>query len=61
VTICVHHKGGALYQAGKCAKHDKRLSWNGQGPQGLQGSQGLQGAAGAQGPKIEGSWAVTAP
>jgi hypothetical protein len=46
ITVCVHHKGGALYQAKKCAKHDKKLSWN---KQGLQGAKGATGAAGPQG------------
>jgi hypothetical protein len=26
VVACVHHKGGGLYVASKCAPHDKRLS-----------------------------------
>jgi hypothetical protein len=60
ITVCVRHHGGALYKAGKCAKHDSALSWNKQGPQGLpgpqglrgpQGSQGIQGVQGIQGPK----------
>ena len=28
ITVCVHKKGGALYQAKKCSKHDSKLSWN---------------------------------
>jgi hypothetical protein len=48
ISVCVHHKGGALYQASKCARRDKRLSWNSQGPQGVPGAQGV---AGIQGPK----------
>ncbi|HKO26463.1 MAG TPA: hypothetical protein VJU80_03330 [Solirubrobacteraceae bacterium] len=53
ITVCVKHQGGALYKAKKCAKHDKKLSWNKQGPQGQQGPQGVQGPkgdTGAQGP-----------
>ena len=25
ITVCVRHNGGALYKAGKCAKHDLSL------------------------------------
>jgi len=58
ITVCVHHNGGALYKARKCARHDKMLSWNKQGPpgatgprgpQGFQGTQGIQGAPGQTG------------
>jgi hypothetical protein len=58
ITVCVRHKGGVLYEARKCAKHDRALSWNKQGaagapglpgPPGLQGLQGLQGPQGIQG------------
>lgn len=49
ITVCVHHQGGALYQAKRCAKHDKKLSWNKQGVQGAQGLQGPQGQAGKDG------------
>lgn len=45
ITVCVNHKDGSLYKAGKCAKHDHKLSWNQQGPQGTQGPQGPQGPA----------------
>jgi hypothetical protein len=44
----VRHKGGSLYKAKRCARHDKRLSWNAQGP---QGAPGAPGAAGAPGPR----------
>jgi hypothetical protein len=50
ITVCIHHNGGGLYQAHKCANHDKKLTWNQQGPQGatgLPGPQGVPGAAGA--------------
>jgi hypothetical protein len=48
----VSHKGGTLYKAKKCAKHDRELTWNKQGPQGRQGVQGVQGmpGSGPQGP-----------
>ncbi len=49
ISVCVKHKGGTLYKAKKCAKHDKKLNWNSQGPQGAQGQQGAQGPQGAQG------------
>jgi hypothetical protein len=50
ITVCVKHKGGALYKAKKCAKHDKKLTWNKQGPQGIQGQSGQTGQTGPQGP-----------
>jgi hypothetical protein len=50
ITICVSHKGGTLYKASKCKKHDKKLSWNRQGVPGPQGVQGVQGVQGPQGP-----------
>ena len=55
IGACVHKRDGELYQAHKCAKGDKKLSWSVTGPQGAtgaegpQGSQGLTGAQGAQG------------
>jgi hypothetical protein len=49
ITVCVHHNGGGLYEAKKCAKHDANLSWNTQGPPGQQGNPGLQGPRGPQG------------
>lgn len=49
ITACVHHKGGGLYLARECARHDKRLRWNAIGPRGAGGTQGLQGSQGLQG------------
>jgi hypothetical protein len=49
ITVCVHHNGGGLYEARKCAKHDANLSWNAQGPPGQPGTPGLQGPRGPQG------------
>jgi hypothetical protein len=46
ITACVKKHGGSLYQAKKCKKHDKTLSWN---KQGLTGPQGPAGTAGANG------------
>src|SRR2546421_260859 len=59
ITVCVHKNGGGLYQAKKCAKHDRKLSWGAsgrrgatgrQGPIGVQGATGAKGDTGAQGP-----------
>lgn len=49
ITVCVSHKGGALYKASKCKKHDNKLSWNQKGPQGPTGATGAQGIRGIQG------------
>jgi hypothetical protein len=46
ITVCVHHKGGALYRAHRCARHDRKLRWNTKGPAGPTGAQGPAGAAG---------------
>jgi len=54
ISACVSHRGGGLYRAGKCAKGDRRLSWNVTGPAGEPGPAGAtgpQGAPGAQGPQ----------
>ncbi|MBV9417689.1 MAG: hypothetical protein JO363_22070 [Solirubrobacterales bacterium] len=50
ITVCVKHGDGSLYKAGKCARHDKQLSWNKQGVPGATGPQGPQGPQGVQGP-----------
>jgi len=49
ITVCVEHEGGALYSAKKCARHDRKLSWNRQGPAGPAGQSGPAGPQGAQG------------
>jgi hypothetical protein len=46
ISGCVHDKGGGLYVARKCARHDRRLTWN---VRGLAGSRGSTGAAGTPG------------
>lgn len=28
IAVCVRHAGGALYKTKKCARHDKKLTWN---------------------------------
>ncbi|HEY1519402.1 MAG TPA: hypothetical protein VGL78_00280 [Solirubrobacteraceae bacterium] len=50
ISVCARRSGGALYKAKKCAKHDKKLTWNQQGPSGPQGPKGSTGATGPQGP-----------
>jgi hypothetical protein len=47
ITVCVSRHSGALYKAKKCAKRDRRLSWDQVGP---VGPKGAPGAAGSQGP-----------
>jgi hypothetical protein len=51
IVACVHQKGGGLYIARKCARHDKRLKWSVTGPQGPAGRDGAIGPAGLVGPK----------
>jgi hypothetical protein len=54
ITVCVKHNGGTLYKAKRCAKRDKQLSWNNQGPpgpSGATGARGTQGPKGDRGPK----------
>ncbi len=53
ITACVHHQGGGLYIARRCATHDRRLFWSITGPRGAigpRGASGLTGAAGSVGP-----------
>ena len=49
ITVCVRHKGGALYKAKKCVKGDRKLTWNKQGPAGPTGPPGPAGTQGIQG------------
>jgi hypothetical protein len=49
ITVCVHHKGGGLYEGKRCARHDMKLSWNTQGPAGAPGPRGSMGPAGTNG------------
>jgi hypothetical protein len=37
ITACVHHKGGGLYVASKCAPHDRRISLIAGGSQNVSG------------------------
>jgi hypothetical protein len=49
ISGCVHHKGGGLYVARKCARHDRRLTWSITGTAGTQGSTGAVGTPGTPG------------
>lgn len=49
ITVCVSKSDGTLYQAKKCQKKDKKLSWNVKGPQGPQGPKGADGKNGTNG------------
>lgn len=46
INACVHKHGGGIY-LGRCARHDRKLSWNTVGPQGLPGPPGQPGPAGS--------------
>ena len=50
IVACVHHTGGGLYVARRCATHDKRLKWGVTGPAGAAGPAGRDGATGPGGP-----------
>jgi hypothetical protein len=49
ISACVHHAGGGIYMARRCAARDRRLTWNITGPQGPPGPQGSAGSVGPQG------------
>jgi len=49
ITVCVSKGDGTLYQAKKCQKKDKKLSWNTKGQQGPAGPAGKNGTNGANG------------
>jgi hypothetical protein len=50
ISACVSKKSGTLYEAKKCKKHDKKLTWSQTGPAGKNGSNGTNGTNGATGP-----------
>ncbi len=50
IVACVHQKGGGLYIARKCARHDKGLKLSVTGPQGPAGRDGAIGPVGPAGP-----------
>ena len=49
ISACVHHSGGGLYVAHRCARHDRKLTWNVQGLPGVAGPKGDVGATGQSG------------
>ena len=49
IHACVAHRGGALYVASSCHRHDASLSWNTVGPRGPRGLAGPRGAPGLTG------------
>jgi hypothetical protein len=49
IRACVHRHGGDVYVAKKCAKHDRKISWNRTGPTGPQGQTGPKGDKGDMG------------
>src|SRR5215472_1632154 len=49
ITACVHRHGGGLYLRARCARRDRHISWNIQGPRGPVGARGLQGPRGPAG------------
>jgi hypothetical protein len=71
ITVCADKKSGVLHlkTRGRCKSSQTRLTWNGEGPQGIQGAAGQQGAqgvpgapglAGAQGASAVSVWAYVA-
>jgi hypothetical protein len=50
IHACANKKSGALRLAGKCSKkHERAVSWNITGPQGLRGATGAKGTNGTNG------------
>ncbi len=49
ITACAREHSGVLYQASRCAAHDRKLTLNIEGPPGAPGAQGPQGPQGPQG------------
>ena len=49
ITACVHHSGGGLYIARRCAHNDSSRRWAITGPRGQPGPQGRQGPQGRLG------------
>jgi hypothetical protein len=43
ITACVHHSGGGLYKAAKCATGDSSLTWDIKGAKGATGAKGTPG------------------
>jgi len=55
ITVCVSHTTGALYRAGRCRKHDRKLSWNQMGRR-VCGARRASGAQGYRGYRDKGSY-----
>ena len=53
INACVHHTGGGLYAAHRCARGDTRLTWNVSGTPGPAGPPGPAGMLGPTGPPGE--------
>jgi hypothetical protein len=51
ISACVHQGNGELYTDRACARHDRSLTWDVMGPQGVTGPQGPPGQQGPPGPK----------
>lgn len=51
IVACVNHGSGALYLAHRCARRDKRLTWDKHGSAGASGPAGARGSAGTVGPR----------
>jgi hypothetical protein len=49
ISACVRSHGGGLYEAHRCAGHDRRLQWSQRGSSGHSGPAGPAGAAGPTG------------
>jgi hypothetical protein len=49
IKACIHHHGGRIYIAARCARHDRGLTWSVTGPAGPAGATGAQGSPGPQG------------
>ena len=46
IHACVHRVGGGIYVAKKCAKHDRKISWNKTGPRDDRDPKGQPGRHG---------------
>ena len=49
ITACVHDRGGGLYLANKCARHDRRVRLEYHETTGRAGSDGPAGPGGSRG------------
>lgn len=49
IRACVAHGSGTMYSRTHCRAHDRSVTWNATGPQGVPGARGPQGAPGTNG------------